>query len=208
MKKYLIVAAIALLSVLVVYSSGKKIEPAEPHISNTYDGTVNATLTAGGKEFKVTGSCGTLEAGFGDKKVKKIAGNHKEVPTRAINITFLDNQLPTKTTKYTIVKARKIGEARDTDPSHVTIWIGEIINKYEAGKIVSTTNTSWYSSNNSGQITINVNGNKITASLDGIVLKPRTAADNPIPSKLDVLGNTGAFASDGKLSGTIDIAKK
>ncbi|MET6996276.1 hypothetical protein [Chitinophaga defluvii] len=207
MKKHLIFATAAVITLLSVYCGDKKSEAEELDFKNTYDGTINATLTAGGKEFKVVGACGTLEAGYGDKKIKKIAGNHGAVPTRAMTISFVNNELPAKTTKYTIVKAKKIGEAPDPDPTHVTIWVGEIINKYENGQIVSTTNTSWTSDNNSGQITINVNGNKMTVNLEGITLKPRTAADNPFPSKLDVLGNTGAFASNGKLSGTIDISK-
>jgi len=207
MKKYLIFVTTVAISLLSARCSDKKSATEELGFKNTYDGTINATLTAGGKEFKVIGACGTLEAGYGDKKVKQIAGNHGEVPTRAMTISFVNNELPTKTTKYTIVKAKKMGEAPDADATHVTIWIGEIINKYENGQIVSITNTSWTSDNNSGQITINVTGNKITANLQGITLKPRTAADNPFPSKLDVLGNTGAFANAGKLSGTIEISK-
>ncbi|MEO8234974.1 MAG: hypothetical protein ABI549_06130 [Flavobacterium sp.] len=80
-----------------------------------------------------------------------------------------------------------------TNPNHTTMSIGEL---------TGSTLTEWFSKDTSGTLTLVVDGNKTTANLAGITLYPYQG--NPIFST----GNTGAFANNGALTGTLVFYKQ
>lgn len=142
-------------------------------------GEANIVLTAGGQEFILKGPCGWASA----VGVNYIGANHGDNNLRTFYSYFNIKQLPTVTTTYTLVES-----SSDTDTSHITMNITEI-----SGSVL----TSWYSETSSGTLTLVVNDNKVTANLDGITLYPQTN------SGFFTNGNTGAFANNGVLTGTL-----
>lgn len=143
------------------------------------EGEANIILTAGGQEFKLKGPCGWAVAGG----VNYIGANQSDNQLRIFSADFNISELPTETTTYTLVE-----DVFDTDPSHITMNISEL-----AGSKL----TEWSSKNTSGKLTLTVEGNKITANLEGIILYAQT------DSGLFTNGNTGAFANNGVLTGTL-----
>jgi hypothetical protein len=149
----------------------------------TEEGTANIILTAGGQEFKITGPCGWASVAG----TNYIGANQSDNKLRTFSSYFNIAALPASTTTYTLVE-----DSNDTDSTHITMNITEIS---------GTTLISWISKNTSGTLTLVVDGNKITADLAGITLYPQTQ------SGFFTNGNTGAFANNGVLTGTLTFYK-
>lgn len=146
-------------------------------------GTANIILTAGGQEFKITGPCGWASVAGANY----IGANQSDNNLRAFSTYFNIAALPASTTTYTLV-----GDSNDTDSNHIIMNITEIS---------GTTLISWISKNTSGTLTLVVDGNKVTANLEGITLYPQ------MESGFFSNGNTGAFANNGVLTGTLTFYK-
>ncbi|REG92914.1 hypothetical protein [Flavobacterium aquicola] len=147
-------------------------------------GTAAIILTAGGQEFKIAGPCGWANAAGANY----IGANQSDNNLRTFSSYFNITQLPEKTTTYTLVE-----DSSDTDPAHITMNITEIS---------GTTLIEWSSKNTSGNLTLVVDGNKITADLAGITLYPQT------DSGFFTNGNTGNFANNGVLTGTLTFYRQ
>lgn len=144
-------------------------------------GTADITLTAGGEQYKINGSCdwaSTMGTNY-------IGANDSANNLKTFSAFFNIELPPSQTTTYTLVK-----DAADTDPTHITMNISEIRN----GGLFEYT-----SDGNSGTVTLVVVGNKITVDLAGIILQPTTES-----MFYEVL-NVGAFANPGTLSGTLEF---
>lgn len=150
------------------------------------DGTASITLTAAGEQFKITGTCGWASAAG----VKYIAVTQDGNNLKTFSVYFNVENLPVQTTIYTLV-----ADESDTNPSHITMNLTEIT----PGTTPKL--TEWNSMNASGTLKLSVDGKKITANLDGIVLKPGSGVVGYIN------GNTGALASNGTLTGTLTLYK-
>lgn len=147
------------------------------------EGVANIILTAGGQEFKLKGPSGWAVAG----DVHYIGANQSDNQLRTFSSYFNISEMPAATTTYTLVE-----DDSDTDPTHITMNITEL-----AGSKL----TEWSSKNTSGKLRLVVEGKKITANLEGITLYAQTE------SGLFINGNTGAFANDGFLTGTLTFFK-
>lgn len=147
-------------------------------------GEANIVLTAGGQEFKVVGPCGWAVIGG----VNYIGANQSDNNLRTFSSFFNISELPDATTTYTLVE-----DDSDTDPAHITMNISEI----SGSKLIE-----WSSKDTSGKLTLVVEGKKVTANLSGIALYPQTN------SGAFTNGNTGAFANNGALTGTLTFYKK
>lgn len=157
-----------------------------PNPTQGGEGIADITLAAGGQEFKVNGPCGWASAAG----VKYIGANQSGNNLKAFSTYFNIQDLPSQTTSYVLVE-----DVQDTNPNHITMNLTEIIPGTPA------TLKEWSSINTSGNLTLVVEGNKVTANLSGIVLKAGTGAvgyNN---------GNVGAFANNGTLSGTLTFYK-
>lgn len=182
LKGIFLYAMISIFSALCISCDNGDDENNNP--STTPDaGTANIILTAGGQEFKIAGPCGWANAAGANY----IGANQSDNNLRTFSSYFNISQLPEKTTTYTLVE-----DSSDTDPAHITMNITEIS---------GTTLISWNSKNSSGTLTLVVDGNKITANLEGITLYPQT------DSGFFTNGNTGAFANNGALTGTLTFYK-
>lgn len=147
--------------------------------NNTAAGIANITLTAGGEQYKINGSCGwTVVAGQ-----KYIGANDASNNLKTFSTFFNIDNLPTATTTYKLVTNQN-----DTDPNHIWMSITEIRG---SGLFEYT------SSDTSGNLTLKVEGKKVSVDLAGIVLKPST--NSGVFTNL----NTGAFSNPGTLSGTL-----
>lgn len=105
---------------------------------------------------------------------------------RGLIISFNVSHPPTRTTTYKIVE-----NASEEDPNQIDIVFSEY--KTVNNKISLL---QWSSTDQSGELTLVVNGDKVTANLDGIVLKPRL-----ISTGFDSL-NIGEYAKPGTLYGS------
>ncbi len=172
---------ILFLAVAVLISCKK--EDSKPSSTtpppSTGTSEANIILTAGGEEFKIIGPCGWASAGG----TKYIGANHATNSQRVFATYFNIDTPPTQTTTYTLVE-----DYTDTDPTHITMNIVEI---------KGDTLTEWNSTLTSGSLTLVVEGNKISANLNGISLTPGTS------SGIFVSGNTGNFSNTGFLTGTL-----
>lgn len=147
-------------------------------------GKAAITLTAGGEQYKIEGPCGWASA----LGTKYIGANDAANNLKTFSAFFNIDNPPAKTTTYTLV-----GDVNDEDPTHIRMNITEI----RGSSLFEYTST-----NTSGKLTLVVSGNKVTADLSGITLKP-TTDENPIFPSL----NTGAFSKTGTLSGTLEFEK-
>jgi hypothetical protein len=144
----------------------------------------NITLTAGGEQYKITGSCGWAEAMDNHYIGASDSSNNLKTFSTYFNI----KELPSETTTYTLV-----ANQNDKDPSHIWMNITEIRDK---GML------SYNSDDSSGKLTLKVDGKNISVDLAGIVLKPMT--DSGVFTNL----NVGAFSSPGTLSGSLNFTKE
>lgn len=183
LKGILLYVMIAMFSTLCISCDNSDDGDNEPS-PTTEEGTANIILTAGGQEFKITGPCGWASVAG----TNYIGANQADNNLRTFSSYFNIAELPASTTTYTLV-----GDSNDTDPTHITMNITEIS---------GTTLISWNSKNTSGTLTLVVDGNKITADLAGIILYPQTE------SGFFTNGNTGAFANNGVLTGTLTFYKQ
>lgn len=149
-------------------------------------GVADITLTVGGQQFTIDGPCGWASAGG----VKYIGANQSDNNLKVFSTYFNIQELPAQTTTYVLVE-----DDTDTDPSHITMNLTEIIPG------TPPTLIEWSSINTSGTLTLVVEGNKVTVDLTGIVLKAGTGASGYTN------GNVGAFANNGTLSGTLTFYK-
>jgi hypothetical protein len=183
LKDILFYALIVMFSVLCVSCDNAEDSNNDSPPTTNDVGTANIILTAGGQEFKITGPCGWASAAGANY----IGANQSDNNLRAFSTYFNIAALPASTTTYTLV-----GDSNDTDPTHIIMNITEIS---------GTTLISWNSKNTSGTLTLVVEGNKIIANLEGITLYPQTS------SGAFTNGNTGAFANNGVLTGTLTFYK-
>lgn len=154
----------------------------EPEAEEQYkQGKAKITLTAGGEQYKIEGPCGWASAGG----TRYIGANEASNSLKTFSAFFNLQNPPAKTTTYTLV-----GDILDENPGHITMNITELKN---GGMF------EYKSTNGSGKLTLEVDGKKITAKLDGITLKPTT--ESLIYKSL----NTGAFSQSGTLSGTLEF---
>lgn len=158
-------------------------EPQIKEETNTEAGVANITLTAGGEQYKINGSCGWATVAGQNYIGAKDETNSLKVFSTYFNITAL----PTTTKTYTLV-----ADQNDTDPNHIWMNITEI----RGGGLFE-----YNSSNTSGNLTLKVEGNKVSVDLAGIVLKPST--NSGAFTNL----NVGAFSNPGTLSGTLVFYK-
>ena len=157
-----------------------KKEENKPSSSTTptpQEGQANITLTlTNGEVFQLNGPCGWATA----MGVNYIGANHSSNNLRTFETTFNIPTLPNQTTTYTLVD-----DQFDTDPTHIYMNITEI---------TGSTWVEWTSHDNSGQLTLVVNGNTVTANLDGILLEAGSTNANPLNA-------------NGTLSGTLTLYK-
>lgn len=179
LKDILFYALIVMFSVLCVSCDNAEDSNNDSPPTTNDVGTANIILTAGGQEFKIEGPCGWASV----TDVNYIGANQADNKLRTFSSYFNIAQPPTITTTYTLV-----GDSKDIDSNHITMNITEIS---------GTTLISWISKNTSGTLTLVVDGNKLTANLEGITLYPQTE------SGFFTNGNTGAFANNGVLTGTL-----
>lgn len=177
---------IIMLSILSISCDNSESEENDIDTQIPGEGIANIILTAGGQEFKIVGPCGWASA----MGVNYIGANHESNKLRVFAANFNITKLPTVTTSYTVVE----GSSADADPTHIAMSISEISGN-------NTILTSWSSKATSGKLTLTVSGNKVTADLAGITLYPQTN------SGFYTNGNTGAFANNGALTGTLTFYK-
>ena len=151
--------------------------------TTTEAGTANITLTAGGEQYKITGSCGGASVMGQNYIGAKDEANNLKTFSTYFNITAL----PAATTTYTLV-----ADQNDTAANHIWMNITEI----RGGGLFEYT-----SSDTSGTLTLKVEGKKVSVDLGGIVLKPST--NSGAYTNL----NVGAFSNPGTLSGTLVFYK-
>lgn len=150
--------------------------------------SADITLTAGGEQYKINGSCGWATVMDSNYIGANDANNNLKTFSAFFNIT----ELPSETTTYTLVKSPEWDE-EDNDPTHIWMNITEIRN----GGLFQYT-----SDENSGTITLVVTGNKVTVDLAGIVLQAYDGS-NIMYENL----NVGGFSNPGTLSGTLEFSK-
>ncbi|MEO8237914.1 MAG: hypothetical protein ABI793_17595 [Flavobacterium sp.] len=185
LKNILACVLIAMLSVLSIScDNDDSNNDNDTSVQTPTAGNANIILTAGGKEFKIVGPCGWASAAGANY----IGANQADNNLRTFSSYFNIKQLPTTTTTYILT-----GDSSDTDPTHITMNITEI---------AGTTLTSWNSKTTSGTLKLVVDGNKVTANLAGITLYPQTN------SGFFTNGNTGAFANNGALTGTLTFYRQ
>lgn len=148
--------------------------------TTTPAGVASVTVTSGTKTTTLSGSCGWASAGG----VNYIGAKDQNNSLRILETTFNIQTLPSQTTTYALVAY----DVNDTDPTHVSMSFSEQIGN---GLL------EWNSTASSGNLTLAVNGNKITANLTGISLKAQT--NSGFYTNL----NTGDYANPGVLSGTL-----
>lgn len=175
--------------VLMLGCSKKEIEDATDETIVASAGTADITLKAGNSTFKLIGSCGWAVAA----NVKYIGAKHTDNNLRVFSANFSIDELPTKTTTYTLVESN----ANDKDVTHVSMSITQLT----GNKLFS-----YVSSNTSGKLTLVVDGNKVTANLSGITLQPTILTD--IQKLMYTSENVGDFANAGALSGTLTLYRK
>lgn len=158
----------------------KKDAPGEEE--QTGEGKADITLTAGGEKYTIKGPCGWASAAGN----RYIGANDGSNSLKTFSAFFNLQEAPAKTTTYTLVS-----DSFDEDPAHITMNITEMKN----GGLFE-----YNSTDNSGQLTLEVSGKKITVKLDGITLAPSTE-DRGFYTSL----NTGAFSNPGVLSGTLEF---
>lgn len=144
-----LVSTVTLVFILATISCKK------PSSTDDNIGSADITLTYGSQTLKITGDCGWASAGG----VKYIGANHNTNSLRAFEASFNISAPPTITTTYTLV-----ADQLDETPSNVWVSFVDMTN--------GSSYVSWVSSDNSGQFTLHVDGKKITANLDGIILEP------------------------------------
>lgn len=172
--KFLVFIALSTSTLLAC----KKDEPT-PSSSNptTQEGQANITLTlTNGEVFQVNGPCGWATS----MGVNYIGANHASNSLRVFETTFNIDELPDQTTTYTLVD-----DQFDTDPTHIYMNITEIM---------GSTWVEWTSHDLSGQLTLVVQGNTVTANLNGIALESGSS-------------NASPFNANGVLSGTLTLYK-
>lgn len=182
-KNAMICVMIVMLSILSVSCNPEDNNTGTAPAAQPIAGAANIILTAGGQEFKVVGPCGWATAAG----LNYIGANQGDNNLRTFFANFNIAQLPTTTTTYTLVADNNT----DTNPTHITMSIGEVT----TGS--NPVSTSWNSKSTSGTLTLVVDGNKVTVNLAGITLYPQTN------SGFYTNGNTGAFANNGALTGTL-----
>lgn len=170
----------AMLLNLSLCSDDKEIEE-QPDTGGSGKGEI--TLSAGGEEYKISGNCGWAAAG-GAKYIGLQDANN---PLKTFSIFFNVEDIPKSTTSFDLV-----ADVLDEDPKHVTMNITEI----KGGSMFE-----YRSTDASGKVTLEVNGNSVKVNLNGVKLKPTTT--NPIYTSL----NTGAFSKEGTLKGTLIFTK-
>jgi hypothetical protein len=180
MKTIKTILAIAILSLFAISCSKDDDKTNSP--STSKEGIAAITLTAGGQTFTINGPCGWASAGG----TKYIGANQSDNNLKVFAAYFNIQELPTQTTTYALVE-----DVLDTNPNHITMNITEMT----TGTLPKI--TQWNSSNYSGNLKLVVEGNKVSANLAGIILKAGKGATGFIN------GNTGAFAANGTLSGTL-----
>lgn len=180
---YVLIAFFGLLTVSC--DSNNDDAPAPAPIPSPQAGTADITVTAGGQQFKVVGPCGWAAAGGANY----IGANHAANSLRTFSSFFNITQLPTVTTTYTLVD-----DETDTNPTHITMHVSEIVpaNGSTPAKLIE-----WTSKDNSGTLTLVVNGNTVTANLAGITLYPYDGVG------IYANGNVGPYAGNGIMSGTL-----
>lgn len=188
-KNGLLFAVIAMMGLLTVSCNPEDSNTGSVPVAQPTPGTADVKLTAGGQEFKVIGPCGWANAAG----LNYIGANQADNNLRTFFANFNIAQLPATTTTYTLVADTN---DTDTNPTHITMSIGEVT----TGS--NPVSTSWNSKASSGTLTLVVDGNKITANLAGITLYPQTN------SGFYINGNTGAFANNGALTGTLTFYKQ
>lgn len=190
-------AIITILSVLVMCSACKKKEAKEesetPVVTSTTSTTTTTTtpasvasitVTSGTKTTTLSGSCGWATAGG----VNYIGAKDQANSLRVLEASFNIQSLPAQTTTYALVAY----DVNDTDPTHVSMSFSEQIGN---GLL------SWNSTATSGNLTLTVTGNKVTVNLAGISLAAQT--NSGFYTNL----NTGEYANQGVLSGTLTFYK-
>jgi len=152
--------------------SCKKDKTSEPK-----QGTADITLTVGSQQITVKGPCGWAVAGG----VHYIGANHETDNLRVFETNFNIENPPSATTTYTLVD-----DQFDESPSH--IWA--TVTQMQGGSFIE-----WTSFDGSGNMTLNVSGDKITVNLSGIVLEPGS-------------GNAAPYNGNGTLSGTLTFYRE
>jgi len=143
----------------------------------TQEGHAEITLNlTNGEVFQLSGPCGWATAAG----VHYIGASHSTNNLRAFETLFNLEELPDQTTTFTLVD-----DQFDEDPTHIYMNITEII---------GSTWVEWTSHDASGQLTLVVNGNTVTADLSGINLEAGST-------------NAAPLNANGNLSGTLTLYK-
>lgn len=152
-------------------------KPTSTTTPPTEEGSANITLTlTNGQLFQLSGPCGWAVAGGANY----IGANHSSNSLKTFSTYFNIPELPSQTTTYTLVD-----DQFDTDPTHITMNITEII---------GSSWIEWTSTDVSGSLTLVVQGNKVTADLSGITLEGGSS-------------NASPYNANGTLSGTLTLYK-
>ncbi|MFT3795012.1 hypothetical protein [Flavobacterium sp.] len=141
-------------------------------------GVANVTLTTtGGTEFKLNGPCGwAYAAGVG-----YVGANQEGDVLKTFSVDTNLTALPASTTTYTITD-----DATDEDPTKITMHFTKMNS--------NGTYTSFDGYVGSGELTLVVSGNEVTADLSGILLEADAA-------------NAAPLNQNGTLSGTLKFYK-
>lgn len=140
------------------------------------EGQADITLTlTNGQLFQLNGPCGWATS----MGVNYIGANHAANNLKVFEATFNLTELPSQTTTYTLVDNQF-----DEDPTHIWMTLTEIM---------GSSYVEWTSHDASGTLTLVVDGNHVTANLNGITLE---AGSNAAP-----------YNASGVLSGTLSLYK-
>ena len=168
-----LIAAVMIAFVFASCDSGSDSKSSSPAA-----GTADITLTTTtGETFKLNGPCGWAYAGG----VGYVGANQTGDPLKTFSVDTNLTSLPTATTTYTITN-----DVLDESPTKITMHFVKMN--------TSGSYTSFDGYIGSGNLTLAVDGNKVTANLAGITLKADSA-------------NAAPYNHDGALSGTLTFYK-
>jgi hypothetical protein len=175
--KFLVFVALSATLLMSCKKDEKKPTPNPTPTPVTEEGSANITLTlTNGEVYQIAGPCGWAVAGGSHY----IGANHSSNNLKTFSTFFNISELPAQTTTYTLVD-----DQLDEDPSHIWMNITEM---------VGSSWIEWTSHDASGNLTLVVQGNKVTVDLAGIVLENGSS-------------NASPYNANGTLSGTLTFYK-
>lgn len=173
--KFLVFIALSASMLMSCKKDEKK--PTPNPTPATEEGSANITLTlTNGQVYQLSGPCGWSVAGGSNY----IGANQSSNNLKTFSTFFNISELPAQTTTYQLVD-----DPSDTDPTHIWMNITEL---------VGSSWIEWTSNDASGNLTLVVQGNKVTVDLAGVTLENGSS-------------NASPYDANGTLSGTLTLYK-